>query len=419
MCCFSGPVLSVRATRIFARALEGERQLVVYETAFAAASDLAMVLPIPVPEGSADDAVRFVDLSNEALFFERLDIAFVSRQAPGFGAPQAAGGAYRAPPLVVHEVGEFQASFVPSRGDFGRLDPCFRLAPSVIDALGARASYGFVVVQLRKREKPVRVHPIGFTYPTRDPARLFFPTVHVHDGEVHAEADFDHVLYTTDGARVVGFDRLGSDGGARIPRRARAERTGYGGEPTRDPRPAEWLSAKPERLVTSKDGTTVLPRDATVYRAELSESRTNDDTWLELGPEPVAREVVEALAASLREGRVPATLQFFVSLREQEEPLLAKLGRKLTGRARRFATAASVRPTESGEDRLFWLSAASPRLEGPPDAEGRPSLLVAIWPHGLAPLSRVKDVSDWAEEWAAKGSPVPEAALTWARANVG
>lgn len=195
MCCFSGPVLTVRATRIFARALEGPRQLVVYETAFAAANDLAMVLPIPVPEGTADDAVRFVDLSNEALFFERLDIAFVSRQALGIGAPQSAGAPYRAPPLVVHEVGEFQASFVPSRADFARLDPSFRLEPDVIDALGARASYGFVVVQLRKRATPVRVHPIGFTYPTRDPARLFFPTVHVHDGQVHDHADFDHYLF--------------------------------------------------------------------------------------------------------------------------------------------------------------------------------------------------------------------------------
>ena len=28
-----------------------------------------------------------------------------------------------------------------------------------------------------------------------DATRLFFPTVHIHDGTVHAKADFDHVLY--------------------------------------------------------------------------------------------------------------------------------------------------------------------------------------------------------------------------------
>ena len=28
---------------------------------------------------------------------------------------------------------------------------------------------------------------------------LFFPTVHIHDGKVHANADFDHALYCQPG----------------------------------------------------------------------------------------------------------------------------------------------------------------------------------------------------------------------------
>ena len=36
---------------------------------------------------------------------------------------------------------------------------------------------------------------MAFAFPRRDAARLFFPTVHVHDGEVHEEEEFDHVLY--------------------------------------------------------------------------------------------------------------------------------------------------------------------------------------------------------------------------------
>jgi hypothetical protein len=40
-----------------------------------------------------------------------------------------------------------------------------------------------------------KIHPMAFRFPTRDPARLFFPTVHVHDGRVRARARFDHTLY--------------------------------------------------------------------------------------------------------------------------------------------------------------------------------------------------------------------------------
>jgi hypothetical protein len=36
---------------------------------------------------------------------------------------------------------------------------------------------------------------MAFTFPTRHPDHLFFPTVHIHDGQVHPEEDFDHALY--------------------------------------------------------------------------------------------------------------------------------------------------------------------------------------------------------------------------------
>ena len=36
---------------------------------------------------------------------------------------------------------------------------------------------------------------MAFRFPTRDPARIFFPTVHVHDGHFHSKASFDHALY--------------------------------------------------------------------------------------------------------------------------------------------------------------------------------------------------------------------------------
>lgn len=43
--------------------------------------------------------------------------------------------------------------------------------------------------------KDQEVHPMAFRFPTRMPETLFFPTVHVHDGEYHETAAFDHTLY--------------------------------------------------------------------------------------------------------------------------------------------------------------------------------------------------------------------------------
>jgi len=42
------------------------------------------------------------------------------------------------------------------------------------------------------------VHPMALEFPQREPDRLFFPTVHVHNGRVEAWATFDHWLYCQD-----------------------------------------------------------------------------------------------------------------------------------------------------------------------------------------------------------------------------
>ena len=49
MCMFSGNVVDVANTRIFARDAKQNNQFLVYEMTFTAAEDLAMILPIPVP----------------------------------------------------------------------------------------------------------------------------------------------------------------------------------------------------------------------------------------------------------------------------------------------------------------------------------------------------------------------------------
>ncbi len=36
---------------------------------------------------------------------------------------------------------------------------------------------------------------MAFTFPSAVPDRLFFPTLHIHDGKVQKKADFDHDLF--------------------------------------------------------------------------------------------------------------------------------------------------------------------------------------------------------------------------------
>jgi len=198
MCCFSRPVRFVGATKIFARADADGRQLLAYAMDVELDEELAMVLPLPVPPGPPDDAVRFLDLSGYERFFDELESAFPPDYS---GAPLAASfGPSRGPPekpkLVVHDVGLFEASFVPTRDDFARLDERFRMPESVWQKLPGYADFGFAVFRLKKGSKRQHFHPMAFSFPRRDPCGLFFPTVHVHDGaSVPARARFDHMLY--------------------------------------------------------------------------------------------------------------------------------------------------------------------------------------------------------------------------------
>ncbi len=41
----------------------------------------------------------------------------------------------------------------------------------------------------------MKVHPMAFEFPRADASKLFFPTVHIHDGKAHAKASFDHMLF--------------------------------------------------------------------------------------------------------------------------------------------------------------------------------------------------------------------------------
>lgn len=205
MCCFSPvtpfgllarlfpPRVHVAGTRIFARALPDGRQALVYSMQLSVAGEVAMLLPVPVQPGLGDAALEFTSLEGHASFFDDLAGLFLSSM-PAQPKRRAPLRLSLRPRLVVHTVGAFEASYVPTVGDFDRLDPRFRLPEAVWGALSDHAAAGFAVFRLTPGRRQ-QIHPMAFRFTPRDPSRLFFPTVHVHDGRVHETARFDHELY--------------------------------------------------------------------------------------------------------------------------------------------------------------------------------------------------------------------------------
>ncbi len=236
MCCFSGRVKLVAATNIFARATKLGKQILVYSLIFKADEDLALILPIPTPKGSKDDAVRFIPLKDHPRFFEGLEKVLFpfSPRTPEL------------PKLKVVEVGAFEASFVPKAKDFARLDERFRIPEATWDKLPAVKDFGFAVFKLKKGES--KVHPMAFEFPRADDKKLFFPTVHIHDGKIHKTANFDHALYCQIAAEsVLGWK----------------ESAGVG-----------------SGIVDTKKAGGVIDPDGHVYQMLIKGRKDNKDTWL-------------------------------------------------------------------------------------------------------------------------------------------
>lgn len=206
MCCFSGRVDWVGATRIFARTGQDGHQFIVYQMSYSAKEDLAMILPLPVAKGTSETSVSFVDLSGYASFFDDVERGFPRPRHITIGIGCSANPPVATSvPLKVVSVGDYEASYVPTVNDFSRLDERFRLPAATWDKLPAYKSYGFAVFKLRQEKKQIgspeqspfgkQAHPMAFSFPTAYPRVLFFPTVHIHDGKVHETAMFDHLLY--------------------------------------------------------------------------------------------------------------------------------------------------------------------------------------------------------------------------------
>ena len=161
---------------------------------YAATAPTAMILPLPVALPAREDAVRFKSLREFPDLFTSLEKGFPALEhSGGFLSRSKSASAIAAAPLAVHDVGDFVASFVPTVADFARIDARFVLSPHLWAKIPAYKDYGFAVFQLK--ELSGSPHPLAFEFDTRFEATVFFPTVHIHDGTVHAQDDFDHALY--------------------------------------------------------------------------------------------------------------------------------------------------------------------------------------------------------------------------------
>lgn len=200
MCIFAQPVKTVTDTNIFARMLSDGWQALVYQMHFESNAKNAIILPLPVQVPSKDEgSLEFISLKENDTFFDDLNrlfpLALPQHPFSRAGADTAVDSARLK--LKVHDVGEFVASFVPTISDFDRLDKQFRVPGESWEKIPVYSDYGFAVFQLKSLAgKP---HPMAFKFKSRlsmkKPGSLFFPTVHIHDGEVHKRERFDHTLY--------------------------------------------------------------------------------------------------------------------------------------------------------------------------------------------------------------------------------
>lgn len=205
MCIFTKPVISVNNTQIFARLTSRCTQYLAYQMNYESRDENAMILPVPVRAPAAESSLRFLDLEPYPELFRDLERGFPFRPSASIGCGMMLSAPKSARNLVVQKVGNYIASFVPKLADFDRLSEQFRLPAATWNSLPRYKDFGFAVFQLAAGN--LKPHPMAFEFESAS-SSIFFPTLHIHDGAIHDEEDFDHVLYLQHAAldgRVYGY----------------------------------------------------------------------------------------------------------------------------------------------------------------------------------------------------------------------
>lgn len=191
MCIFSQRVVSVNDTQIFARLSGGGTQFLAYQMKYESTIQNAMILPIPVRRPATEDSIQFIDLKNYPDLFESFDRGFPYHSPPSIGC-SASFDKVALEMLEVFKVGNYIASFVPTLSDFDRLDEKFKLSDEIWAQIPEYENFSFAVFQLAAGS--LKPHPMAFEFQNTND-EMFFPTMHIHDGEIHDAERFDHILY--------------------------------------------------------------------------------------------------------------------------------------------------------------------------------------------------------------------------------
>lgn len=258
MCIFARPVQSVGQTKIFARQTPSQHQCLVYQMLYDSEEPNAMILPLPVRDSSDEKNFQFVDLSDYPKFFNDLDRGFPFI-APQFsiGCSQSKTVTSRSLDLKVEKVGNYIASLVPTIADFSRLDPRFRLADGIWNKLPKYRNYAFAVFQLEKGN--LKPHPMAMKFASAT-KEIFFPTLHIHDGEIHDREAFEHELYLQHASLDAKVGRYrNSDVSDRATNLVRSQKTA-------------------KHFCDIEKGLGLVSPDLLVHRKEIEGDQTNQDT---------------------------------------------------------------------------------------------------------------------------------------------
>jgi hypothetical protein len=209
MCIISGPVNSVKSTKIFvAPSLSFERQLTVYRNEVATEAQNLMILPVPHPE-----TVQFeLDVMKYKNLFKDVEKSFHTFYYESLCMSDTRSGVFPTSLKVVN-VGSYKASVADSVDDLTRLDPSVFavLNPELIAML--REMYGkemgFVCCILKKGGN--KYQPIAYSHKRAEGSTLFVPTKHYHvedtssmehsfaNSRFHSNKwadDWDHEIYS-------------------------------------------------------------------------------------------------------------------------------------------------------------------------------------------------------------------------------
>jgi len=197
MCLFNESVEEVHNTSLFACLNNARnRQLLIYSNSVENSNKYnAMVLPVPNPH-----TITLHDMTSASKFFPDLEKCFKppASYARSLGAKHFDANSK----LVVHDVGSYLISIVPSINDFSRLRTetfDFNLSENLKTFL-AHYDHNFGYLVCRLKMGNVGYSPIAYSHNVLTPNELFYPTTHYHSDKAVVfydgmEGDWDHNIY--------------------------------------------------------------------------------------------------------------------------------------------------------------------------------------------------------------------------------